>query len=149
MLMQGTRTTGRLPKDAMLSMVVTAGTLLGGISNGGSTAFASIATADIALPHVLAKGAMQGAELFAASARLRNMMGEVIFASPKSQKAYICLPYYGHVPIMAPPSDLLGFCFKNYIWGIDRKVLPSTSCLPQKEHSYVMRANSYVTIRQM
>jgi hypothetical protein len=59
------------------------------------------------------------------------------------------LPYYDAVPIMAPPSYLLGFCFKFGIWGIDRKALPPALCLPQKKHGYVMRAKSYVIIRQM
>lgn len=75
--MQGTQTIGRLPKDAIVSMEVTAGTLVGGSSNGGAIAFASIATAEMALPIALAEGATQGAGLFAANARLRNMMGEV------------------------------------------------------------------------
>jgi hypothetical protein len=59
------------------------------------------------------------------------------------------LPYYDAVPIMAPPSYLLGFYFKFDIWGIDGKALLPTSCLPQNKHGYVMRAKSYVIIRQM
>jgi hypothetical protein len=57
---------------------VAAGTLVGGSSSGGAAAFASIAAAETSLPLTLAQGAMQGAELFAANARLRKMMGEVI-----------------------------------------------------------------------
>jgi len=75
--MQGTQTTGRLPKDAIISVEVTAGTLVGGSGTPGAAVFASIAAAEAALPLALAAGAFHGAELYAASARLRKMMGEV------------------------------------------------------------------------
>ena len=58
-------------------MEVTSGTLVGGSGSPGAAVFPSIPAAETALPLVLAEGTHHGADLFAANARLRKMMGEV------------------------------------------------------------------------
>ncbi len=59
-------------------MEVTSGTLVGGSGYPGAAVYASVPAAETALPLVLAEGTHHGAELFAANARLRKMMGEVL-----------------------------------------------------------------------
>ena len=59
-------------------MEVTSGTLVGGSGSPGAAVFASIPAAETALPLVMAEGTHHGAELYAANARLRKMMGEVL-----------------------------------------------------------------------